>query len=82
MKGAPLKVDPTLDFGHSSDFSQSARPLAHLGFDGANVFLEAFSLLFPTTPTPFTSVDSFLRYPTLHPPPRRETSEIALAGHL
>ena len=66
MKGAPLEVDPTLDFGPSSNFSQGARPLACLGFSGAKVFLEVFSLFFPATPTPPTSSNSFPSYPTLN----------------
>ena len=32
---------------YEGTFIQSAQPLARLGFDGASVFLEAFSLLFP-----------------------------------
>ena len=68
VKGTPLKVRQTLDFSHSRGFSQSARPLARLEFSGASIFLEALFFLFPMTPTPFTSSDSFPRYSTLHPP--------------
>ncbi len=64
MKGAPLEMDQTLDSSTSRDFDQSVRSLARLGFGGASVFLGAFSLLFPTTPTPSTSFNSFPSYPT------------------
>ncbi len=66
VKGAPLEMDQTLDFSPSRDFDQSARPLARLGLGGASVFLGAFYLLFPTTPTPSTSFNSFRSYPTLN----------------
>ena len=68
VNGTPPKVGQTLDFSPSREFSQSARPLARLGFGGVSVFLEAFFFLFPMTPTPFTSSNSFPRYSTLHPP--------------
>ena len=40
-------------------FIGSARPLARIGFGGADVVLGAFPLLFPTLSTLFTSFNSF-----------------------
>ncbi len=47
-----------------------ARPLAHVAFGCANIFPEALPLLSPTTPTSFTSANSFRSYPTLSAPRR------------
>ena len=59
VKGAALEVDQTLDISPYRSFIEGARPLARIGLGGANIFLEVISLLSPTTPTPFTSSNSF-----------------------
>ena len=51
-------------------FNQSARPLARVGFDLTQIFLEAFPLFFPTTVKPSTSSKFFRSYPTLSGSPQ------------
>ena len=72
MTGTPLEIDQTLNFNPFTDFDQGAGTLARLGFGGANVFLEAVSLLFPRTPTPPISFDSFLSCPTSYSASQKE----------
>ena len=52
----------TLSSSPSRCFSQGARPPARVGFDSSGAFQKALLLLFPATPTPFTSFNSFPSY--------------------
>ncbi len=55
---------------YKGTFFQSARPLARVGFGGANLFLEVFFLLFPSVSTSFAYSNSFPNYSTSYWPPQ------------